>query len=66
MNIFIGTHNHASLRIYNTNGRMVADVTQRISNGRVTWDASGMPSGVYIICATVGNKILSKVATLIR
>lgn len=66
VNIFIGTHNHASLRIYNTNGRMVADVTQRISNGRVTWDASGMPSGVYIICATVGNKILSKVATLIR
>ncbi len=26
----------------------------------ITWDASNQPSGVYVIKATMGNRVLSK------
>ena len=53
------------LAIYTTHGRMVHQVNQ-IHRGRYTWDASGMPSGLYIIRARIGERILEKKVTLIR
>src|SRR3989339_602720 len=55
-----------SLRVYNTNGRMVADLTSGVINNRVTWDAGTHPAGVYVVRAMTGGNILTKRITLLR
>ena len=37
------------LKVYNISGKMVADLTEKIQNGKVIWNAGKTPSGIYII-----------------
>jgi len=55
-----------SLKIYDLNGRCAADLTSSIVNGRVTWDALGMPSGLYVVQACIGKNVFSKAVTLLK
>ncbi|OGJ92472.1 MAG: hypothetical protein A2487_00685 [Candidatus Raymondbacteria bacterium RifOxyC12_full_50_8] len=52
--------------IYDISGRMVTDLTTRMSNGRATWDASSQPSGIYIVKARIGKQVLTKPVTLMK
>ncbi|OGJ84630.1 MAG: hypothetical protein A2268_11440 [Candidatus Raymondbacteria bacterium RifOxyA12_full_50_37] len=54
------------LAIYAPNGRFVTDVTSKLVNGRVLWDASRMPSGIYIVKARAGKRVLTKAITLVK
>jgi len=49
---------HVSLRIYDTAGRLVADLVNGMRAAgvhQVTWDASGMPSGLYFCRLQAGG-----------
>jgi hypothetical protein len=54
-----------TVSIYDPHGRMVhrADITQ---NGSYTWNASGLPAGVYILEANAGNATIQKKLFLLR
>ena len=43
-----------TLKIYSLSGRLVADLTDGISSGRVVWNAAGNASGVYAAVAQKG------------
>ncbi|OGJ86579.1 MAG: hypothetical protein A2487_13580 [Candidatus Raymondbacteria bacterium RifOxyC12_full_50_8] len=42
------------ITMYDISGKFVADLTSKTTNGRVVWDASNHPSGVYIVRARAG------------
>ncbi|OGJ87544.1 MAG: hypothetical protein A2268_03835 [Candidatus Raymondbacteria bacterium RifOxyA12_full_50_37] len=70
------------LKIFDINGKQVADLSQNTRNLKFVirsprvaageagnsfiWDASAQPSGVYIIKARTGEKVLTKVITLVK
>ncbi|OGJ87451.1 MAG: hypothetical protein A2268_03535 [Candidatus Raymondbacteria bacterium RifOxyA12_full_50_37] len=54
------------IMIFDITGRFVADLTSQVYQGRVSWNASGMPSGIYIIKAWAGKQALTKAITLIK
>ncbi|OGS36883.1 MAG: hypothetical protein A2293_08385 [Elusimicrobia bacterium RIFOXYB2_FULL_49_7] len=41
--------NGASLRIFNVNGKQIADLSESIGSSRVVWNAANQPSGVYVV-----------------
>lgn len=49
-----------SLKIYDASGRLAADLSKKAGQGRVTWNASGFASGVYVITAVQGRKTFTK------
>jgi hypothetical protein len=56
------------IAIYNTNGKIVQKLSAtsyQLSAG-ITWDASGLPPGVYMARLSVGRKIYSKKLILIK
>jgi hypothetical protein len=55
----------STITIYDAHGRMVHRA-ENINAGRYTWDASGLPSGLYIIRARTGERILEKKVTLLK
>jgi hypothetical protein len=58
-----------TLQAYDINGKLVADLTHhasRIRPNAYTWNASSRPSGVYIIKARLGKRIVHKHVTLIK
>ncbi|MBI5215286.1 MAG: T9SS type A sorting domain-containing protein [Ignavibacteriae bacterium] len=58
-----------TLKIFDVLGREVAIVvneTKQAGNYSVSWDASGLPSGVYIYRLSTGQKVLSKKLLLVR
>lgn len=58
-----------SLRIYDLLGREIAALVngaQSLGNYRVSFDASGIPSGVYIYSLKAGNHTISKKMTLTK
>ena len=67
-----------SVQVYNLRGRQIKTLSpNRVTknsaklNGHVSrvtffWSASSQPSGVYIIKATIGNRVLTKKITLLR
>ncbi|OGJ89697.1 MAG: hypothetical protein A2268_06860 [Candidatus Raymondbacteria bacterium RifOxyA12_full_50_37] len=55
-----------SLIIYDLNGRLVANLTSKLVNGRVTWNAVNMPSGLYVVQSRIGKKSLIKAVTLLK
>lgn len=64
---------NTSLQIIDVNGRVVRDLSDDISTGRnsIIWDASSdngdeMPSGVYMVRATSGDKVKTKRVILIK
>jgi hypothetical protein len=52
--------NAASIKILDINGKIVADLSDRISNGRVHWNAFGAASGVYVAVVRKGDLKLTK------
>ena len=58
-----------SLRIFNARGAEVAhlvDETMSEGSHRVSWDANGLPSGIYFYRLTVNGNTLSGSATLLK
>ncbi|OGJ87602.1 MAG: hypothetical protein A2268_04140 [Candidatus Raymondbacteria bacterium RifOxyA12_full_50_37] len=51
--------------VYTSNGKLVAAL-KTSGHKSIVWDASGQPSGVYVIKATIGNRTVSKKAILMR
>jgi len=49
----------AIIRIYDIQGKMIENFANLKSNS-ITWDASGLPSGVYILKATIDGQQYSK------
>jgi hypothetical protein len=47
------------LAIYNTHGRMVHRA-DNIGHGLYTWNASGLPSGLYLLKVTAGSRVFTK------
>lgn len=57
------------LGIYNVVGQQVAmliDDTRNSGEHSVTWDASDMPSGIYIVQLELGSRMLTRKITLIK
>ncbi len=57
------------LAVYDVTGRQVAvlvDATMNAGRHTVAWDASGLPSGVYIVRLTAGGKVMTGKATLLK
>ena len=70
--IALGEGSFTSLKIYNILGKVVADLSSRLSpfcptgNNAITFDGSGLPAGVYV-CREIGmNKIEQKVMGLVK
>ncbi|OGJ84629.1 MAG: hypothetical protein A2268_11435 [Candidatus Raymondbacteria bacterium RifOxyA12_full_50_37] len=59
---------NARIRIFSISGRCVYELTTHDSqlNAGITWNASSESSGVYIIKAFAGGKVLTKTITLIK
>ena len=64
--ISVVTQKFVSLRIYDINGRMIADLTPRIQNGLITWNIGTNPVGVYVVNAQISGKNHTKRITLLR
>ncbi len=54
----------AGISIFNLSGKQVSDL--KTIKGNYSWDASGLPAGVYIIRAETGKTVLSKKVMLSR
>jgi hypothetical protein len=60
--------NISSFGIYNTSGKRVADLKSAIRNRQsaIAWNATGLPSGVYIAKLLAGNRRYTKKLVLNR
>src|SRR3989339_128046 len=52
------------INIYDSHGKLVQKLTT--DAGEATWDASGFPSGVYVVSARYGDMTLTKRAILLK
>ncbi|MBL8027757.1 MAG: right-handed parallel beta-helix repeat-containing protein [Fibrobacteres bacterium] len=58
--------NAMKLNVYNIAGKHVSDLTEKIHNGKVIWNAGDLPSGLYIV-KLQNNKYSQKIkVTLLR
>jgi len=60
---------NAVVNIYNTQGALVEKLINgyvESGNYELTWDATGMPSGVYIVTMQAGNTVKSQKISLIK
>jgi parallel beta-helix repeat protein len=58
-----------SLRIYDTAGRLVADLVSGIRDAGLhtaVWNADGLPSGLYLCCLQAGGQIFNRQLALIK
>jgi hypothetical protein len=58
-------HNAPKLAIYDTRGRMVHN-TGNVNTGHYTWNATGLPAGVYLIQVKAGKRTFIKKTTLLK
>ncbi|MBL8028799.1 MAG: T9SS type A sorting domain-containing protein [Fibrobacteres bacterium] len=49
-----------SIRVYNTTGKMVADLTSELNRGSVVWNAKNISAGMYMVVVQQGAKKLCK------
>jgi hypothetical protein len=59
---------NARLCIYNINGRLLADFTKQVSQGRkiIHWKSLYMPNGLYIIQLKSGNRVINRKIALVK
>lgn len=50
----------ATVKVYDMAGKMMTDLTRRMTLGRVTWNAQGFASGMYVVSAQKGTLRLVK------
>jgi hypothetical protein len=55
-----GLRHAASLKVFDLCGRLCADLSGRVKKGRAVWNASGLASGVYVLCAEKGKTVLRR------
>ncbi|MFH0919758.1 MAG: T9SS type A sorting domain-containing protein [Fibrobacterota bacterium] len=55
----------ADIRIYSITGEVI-HIFNNVRENRMTWNGAGVPSGMYIVKCTVGNKTFSQTIVLIR
>ncbi len=58
-----------SLEVYNVNGKLVASLVQeKLNTGKhsINWNAAGKSSGVYYFKLSVGNKVYTSRALLLK
>jgi hypothetical protein len=66
---YLPEERHIRIGIYNVVGQQVAllvDDTMRAGENSVVWNASDMPSGIYIVQLETGNRIFTRKITLIK
>jgi hypothetical protein len=56
--------NVSTMSVYDTHGRMIDRIVSR--DGTFSWNASGMPAGVYLARAGIGGKIFQKKLFLVK
>lgn len=69
VNVKNGSDNFTSLKVYDINGKLVTDLIEKnLSPGdySVTFDASNLPSGVYVYTLSTGGYKESKRMTLLK
>ncbi|MFH0921566.1 MAG: T9SS type A sorting domain-containing protein, partial [Fibrobacterota bacterium] len=54
------------IAIYDLHGRLVADLSWEIKNNRVCWSANAQSSGVYIVRAKAGKRVMNRKIILLR
>jgi hypothetical protein len=54
------------LAVFDIRGQRVADLTGRLQSGIVEWNASGRPSGLYLVRLTQGLRSITKAVFLRR
>lgn len=65
----ISSPSQVTLQIFNVLGKEVATLVnefQNTGNQTTTWDASSVPSGIYMYRLTVGNEVLTRRMMLIK
>ena len=63
---FRGIRNVGSLKIYDSRGAMVADLTSRVRNQSVLWNASSNASGLYIAVLNLEKRQLTRTLLLVK
>ena len=69
INYAITTSSQVTLKVYNILGQQVAVLVNGYKNAgnyQLTWDASNLPSGVYIYRIEAGAQVMSKKMTLLK
>ena len=56
----------ATLRIFDLRGRMVADLSRSLKNGRAVWRTVSSAHNVYIVKAVIGSATISRQITVAR
>jgi len=57
----------SSLRIYDLKGRLISDLSGvRESRRSVTWNATGVPSGIYLVRCSQGGRAVEQRVTLMK
>ncbi|OGJ88889.1 MAG: hypothetical protein A2487_19070 [Candidatus Raymondbacteria bacterium RifOxyC12_full_50_8] len=64
--ITVSMRGNTSLRIYDTNGRMAADLTPDRITGQAAWRACNYHSGIYIVRAVNNGRTITKQITLLK
>jgi hypothetical protein len=61
-----GKSSNSQLKVYNSRGRMVKDLSGNIQNNTVVFNTLDLPAGVYVIKLRTGKDIHSKKVMLLR
>jgi len=69
INYQLSTINEVRAYVYDTKGKLVEELLNTemsAGNHTLTWDASGMPSGVYLVSMQAGNTVQSQKIVLMK
>ena len=56
----------ALVRVHDLAGRLVADLTERVRNGKVAWNAAHLPHAVYMVTVEKAGRTYSKKILLVK
>jgi DNA integrity scanning protein DisA with diadenylate cyclase activity len=65
----LSADSHIDLSIYNTSGRNIGTLftgEQTAGRHQVIWDASGMPSGIYVVRLMAGDRMQNQKIVLMK
>lgn len=50
----------AGVKVFDPSGRLIADLSKGLKQGRAVWNATGLASGVYMVIAKQGKRSITK------